>query len=206
MSILRLHPRKSEVVNMKKKKTIQQKGRRRENRCRKVTMGRIEKDAERVDEGPIYVAVAEADAGDGGGSFMGTAAGYTMQERWFNVAVAEYGNNQRKIIKHNSTAKDVIEIIESGDQWLESPDHGEWRLDPDEWMTVIYPYIREEDDVEFERVDEDTLRIIIDVVNESIHEDLRREMGIMCDRVDLSIYTRNKGNRFEESIIEVSDK
>lgn len=154
-------------------------------------------DAERQDIGPVYVAVAEITERQ-----VRNAAGYTVQERWFNVAVAETGNSTREIIKHNSDAMDAIETIQNGEHYLEPVEPSPGALEPNAWAGVVDPYAT---DVEYERVDETTLHIHMEgIPSDSAYSTARREIGHIAESDGLNVRTVEAGGRLEPATVEVS--
>lgn len=165
----------------------------------------LEAEADRVEGGAAYIAVAEASGGDeGGGAFMGNAAGYTMQERWFNVAVIEYGHSQRETFMDTTSTGDAIETLKAGDPLVEVPEYEFDRLDPEQWIGPGSFHLYKQD---ARRVDDERLAVLIGAPNESRYKKARKELGLVADNWDLKIRTVSKkadwlGNT--EALIEVS--
>lgn len=157
----------------------------------------LEHDAAEQGIGPVYVSVAEISLND-----VRSAAGYTDQERWFNVAVAETGENTRTIVKHESDALEAIETIEEENHYLEPADTPEQeQLNPEAWYGVVDPYC----DVEYERVDEKTLRFhIANFPSDSAYKKARREIGQIAKSCNFTVKTVEAGGRWEDGIVDVS--
>lgn len=164
----------------------------------------LEEEADRVD-GAAYIAVAEAAGGEeGGGSFMGNAAGYTMQERWFNVAVIEYGNHQRKVLKDSGETEEALEHLKREDRLIEVPSYEFDRLDPEQWEGIGMFHLYKQD---ARRVDDETLAILIGAPSGSRYKKARRDLGRAADPWDLDIRTISKDQDWlgnTEALIEVS--
>lgn len=163
----------------------------------------LEAEAERVD-GEAYIAVGEVSGGeDGGGAFMGNAAGYTMQERWINVAVIEYGNSQRAVYKDSPQVEDALETLRAGDPLVETPEYDFDRLDPDIWAGVGAYHLYKCD---FRRVDADRLAVLIGAPNGSRYSKARKELSRAADDYDLDIRTVSKDEDWRgnmEALIEI---
>lgn len=147
----------------------------------------------------VYVSVAEIPEEE-------LAAGYTKQEKWFNVAVVEYSSTSRQIIRHDTQAQEAIGKIKSGVGYIERPEYKYDRLDPEEWKAIIAPYISSWEDVEFER-DDNILTVTVNTPTDRAYTDLRREMGMVADNADVKIHTVEAGGRWSEGVIrlEVED-
>lgn len=164
----------------------------------------LEEEADRVD-GAAYVAVAEASGGEeGGGAFMGNAAGYTMQERWFNVAVIEYGHSQREVFKDRIETEDAIETLREGEPLVEVPEYDYDRLDTERWAGIALPFVYK---IDRRRVDRETMAVLIGSPGSTPYSKARRELGRVARDWDLDIRTVSKkediyGN--VEALIEVS--
>lgn len=155
-------------------------------------------DAERAGEGPVKVAVAQISKSE-------LAAGYTEQERWFNVPVVEVGNNSQMVIRHNGDAQEVIETLENGGEYVEAPEYDIDRLAPDYWLDIIEMFVGDANkDVDVEHPDDETIRFTVDVNNEVRHRQVYQELKSHAEIYDMSVYTRNAGGIFEDSVIEVS--
>lgn len=127
-------------------------------------------------------------------------AGYTRQERWFNVfEIRDPVGRVAKTVKSRSELKNATEQIESGAINLSAPDY-DHLLDPDEWRPVFSMKARE---VEFERVEETRLRATASVPSEHAHSQLRREVGSVAENEGLSVHTRNAGDRFERTVLDI---
>ncbi|MFC6770300.1 hypothetical protein ACFQDD_01960 [Halorubrum pallidum] len=127
-------------------------------------------------------------------------AGYTRQERWFNVfEIRDPAGRVAKTLKSRSELKNATEQIESGAINLSAPDY-DHLFDPDEWRPVFSMKARE---VEFERVEEKRLRATASVPSEHAHSQLRREVGTVAENEGLSVHTRNAGNRFERTVLDI---
>lgn len=163
----------------------------------------LEEEADRVD-GEAYVAVAEMDAGDSGGAFIEEAAGYTAQERWFNVAVIEYGKTQRDVIKRDHKAREAIEKLEGGEPYVEVPEYEGDRLDGDEWAAIVAPRVYK---YSYGRVDDDTLAILIGSPGESVYQKARRSLTHYGEQIDATVRTVEKREDWRgnvEALIEVT--
>lgn len=165
-------------------------------------MGLLEDEAERID-GEAYVAVAEVDSGTSAGAYIEGAAGYTEQERWFNVAVIEAWN-RRRVIARNQTATNTIETLEDGEPLIEEPEYNFDRLDPDEWKPVVAPHIYK---FASGRVDDETLAIVIGSPKPTYYKHARKQMSSCAETLQCSVRTIEKqedvlGN--VEALIEVT--
>lgn len=160
---------------------------------------KLRDEAKELGHGAVFVAVGEVSV-----KTVRNAAGYTDQERWFNVIGVEIKHDSDRCIKRDSDVRDIIETIDDGFQYLPTPSDTDRRLEPDEWMTVIAPYIDGEDGVEFEMMNDDRLRMRLSVGSEEIHQIMRRDIGVVARNFGLKAYTRQKGNWLQDSIIEVS--
>ncbi len=155
----------------------------------------LQQDAERADVGPVYVAVAETTKED-------LPAGYTHQERWWNVAVVETGNTSREVFKYRDDAHEAIQHIRDGGGYLEPSEPAHGLLDPGEWDPVVSPYCSE---VKYTRVDSDTLHIqMTGFPSDNAYSEARRQIGVITDRSDLFVRTISAGGRFEDAKVEVS--
>lgn len=153
-------------------------------------------DAEREGVGPVYVAVAEISKQE-----VRHAAGYTDQERWWNVAVVETGTNSREVIRRQQDAREAIDAIREGDGYLEAAEVDHGHLKPQAWGGIADIYCRE---VEYEQVDETTLRIHMDrFPSDSAYSQARSEIGDVCDMVGLGVRTIQAGGQFSEGVVEV---
>jgi len=143
--------------------------------------------------GSVTISVAEL-------SRRELPAGYTPQERWFNVVeLRNAGDMVKEIIKSGSDLEDAAELIESGEIDLSAPDY-EHLLDPEEWRFVFRANAYE---VELERVEETRLRATAKVNSSGKHSKLRKEVGTVAERMGLSVHTKNAGNRSEDSVIDI---
>lgn len=155
----------------------------------------LEQDTNREGVGPYYVAVAELERSE-------LAAGYTEQERWWNVVIAETGNTTREVFKHDSDAREAIEHINSGGEWLEAQTATHDHLNADPWKGVPEYYAR---DVDYERVDDDTLHIHMSgFASDNQYSEARREIGRIARAVNLSVRTVEAGGKWSDATIEVS--
>lgn len=164
----------------------------------------LEEEADRVG-GEAYIAVAEASGGhDGGGAYMGNAAGYTMQERWFNVAAIEYGNSQREVFKDRDQTEDAIETLRAGDQLVEVPEYEFDRVAPKRWEGIGVFHLYKMD---ARRVDDHTTAILIGAPSGNRYSKARRDLGRAAENWDLDIRTVSKSKDYlgnTEGLIEVT--
>lgn len=143
--------------------------------------------------GSVTVSIAEL-------SRRELPAGYTPQERWFNVIeIRNTDGVVEEAIKSGRELEDAAERIEAGEIDLSAPDY-DHLLDPEEWRMVFRMNAYE---VEFERVEETRLRATAGVNSSSKHSKLRREVGTVAERMGLSVHTRNAGDTFEDSVIDI---
>lgn len=151
-------------------------------------------DAEAAGVGPVSVAVAEITKSE-------VPAGYNHAERFWNVVVVETGPHSRELIRTSSVAQEAIQAIQEGDGYLEASEADRTALEPDCWGGVADIYCR---DVEYERVDSDTLRMTMDgFPSDSAYSDARREIGHIARSRELSVRTVDAGGRWSEGVIEV---
>lgn len=149
-----------------------------------------------LEDQDLFISVAEVGEGD-------LAAGYTRQEKWFNVVVIAYSTNSREIISRNQNAMEVIEDIKNGDYEVPEEEDSHWLLEPSQWKGVLGPYVRDfEEDVEFEE-EESVLIMRVNVFDEDIHSELRREVGLVCSDYGASVSTVNAGSAIEDSVIKI---
>lgn len=144
--------------------------------------------------GPVYVAVAELSVSE-----VRNAAGWTEQERFFNVAVAELGHGEREIIAREGDARDAIDTIKAGEDYLEPATVSDDALEPENWKGAVEPYAGS---VEYARVDDDTLHVEMSgFPSDSAYSDARRELGVLADMRNVSIRTVDAGGRFEDATV-----
>lgn len=155
----------------------------------------LEKDAEREGVGPVYVAVAEITRNH-------LPAGYTPQERWWNVVVAETGNTSREVIKHVADAKEITEKIQGGGEYLEASEPAHALLNGEQWDPVLAPYCPT---VSYTRADSETLHIKMSGFrSDSAYKNARRDIGKIAEGSDLFVRTINAGGSHEGAKVEVS--
>ncbi|RLM68588.1 hypothetical protein [Halorubrum sp. Atlit-26R] len=143
--------------------------------------------------GRVTISVAELDKKE-------LPAGYTPQERWFNVVeIRNTDGMVEETIKSGKDLENTAEQIEAGEIDLSAPDY-DHLLDPEEWRLVFRANAYE---VEFERVEETRLRATAGVNSSSKHSKLRKEVGTVAERMGLSVHTRNAGDTFEDSVIDI---
>jgi hypothetical protein len=158
---------------------------------------RLIEDAERAGEGPVQVAVGEVSM-----ETVRNAAGYTDQERWFNVIVVQVGNVSQQTLVRQEQVEEALAAIESGEGFVESPPDAAASLNDEAGLkAVVAPYVS---DVEVERVDETTLHVTIETPSDNAYKQARRELGRSAAGLDLSVRTLNAGGRWEKGKIELS--
>lgn len=155
-------------------------------------------DAERVGAGPVYVAVAEISVEQVRG-----AAGWTDQERWWNVAVVETGNGARKVIKHEEDAQEIIEEISETGGYLGPETVNKHQLTPKAWDGVPDIYAK---DIDYEQPDDSTLLIHMDgFPSDNAYSEARQEIGQLAEGANLNVTTVEAGGKFSSATIKVSD-
>jgi hypothetical protein len=158
---------------------------------------RLIEDAERAGEGPVQVAVGEVSM-----ETVRGAAGYTDQERWFNVIVIQVGNVSQQTLVREEQVEEALAAIEAGEGFVESPPDAAASLNDETGLkAVVAPYVSA---VECDRVDETTLHVTIETPSDNAYKQARRELGVIAKRSDLSIRTLNAGGRWEQGKIELS--
>lgn len=158
----------------------------------------LQRDAVDQDLGPVYVAVGEVPE-----QTIRGMAGYTVQERWFNVAVTEVGPGSVDVVKREQDAQNAIATIADDYNYLEPQEPAEQLLRPDEWEAVVAAYPI---DVSFTRSDDGTTLTMeaSGFRSDSMYSKFRREIGTVATNAHLDVRTIEAGGRFDDAVVEVS--
>lgn len=154
----------------------------------------IQFDAQKHDDvGDPFIAVAEL-------SKSRLPAGWTRQERWFNVLGYRCGHRIEWVTKDRE-AREAIEAVESGEGFIQPPEKDFDPLSPSEWSSIVGQYV---EDYEFER-EEDVLRLTAGpFASDSLYREMRRELGyVVRETTVFDIQTIDAGGRFEECVVEI---
>ena len=125
-------------------------------------------------------------------------AGYTPQERWFNI-VGYVIHNEPTFIKTQTEAKELLDSLNTPDSPFTDTRQNE--LDPDKWRGIAEPYCT---DVQIEQLDASTLEFTLDSPSDDLYSQARKELGVIARSEDLNITTKQAGDRWTDGIIHIT--